>query len=190
MVAFRDLDDEYVGQRRRRVSPWNPGSGDGGLPTEPVKIPDNMEHGRREYPLLQFWTITAVYSVTLDASWSNTRAFVFDKNEVACGLMYIDSDFPTDSSDPSTMHKLLILSETTSEVMPADFIIPPYKPAGIHDGQHQQNSEISQKWDCYWIMLVVKDAVGIYERIGIGVIHQASFEMCWQGPQWEEIMLG
>jgi hypothetical protein len=52
------------------------------------------------------------------------------------------------------------------------------------------DSEILE-WNYFWVMLIVRDELGVTERRGLGKIILSSLDYCCEpGPLWKEIILG
>jgi hypothetical protein len=47
------------------------------------------------------------------------------------------------------------------------------------------------EWNYFWVMLIVRDELGVAERRGLGKIVLSSLNYCCEpGPVWNEIILG
>jgi hypothetical protein len=179
--ALRDEPSTILSYRRRNDPPFQILKSRTHLPTRP-KIQPAPEKTRK-YSLLQFWTVSASYSIR---TASPTTATIFDRLQRPCGYLHLDCEIP-----PSTTYsksEVLILSESQEY---ASFAIDNSLRKPLNTSTPIEEADgLQEKWDLYWVMLIVWDGQ-IAERKGIGQVYQCSLEFCLDpGAVWREIVLG
>jgi len=179
--AFRDEPSTVLGYRKRNAPPFQNDS-QLRLPTKPEKC---LSPGRsREYTLLQFWTITALYSLNFD---SPTTASILDRYHRPCGRLLLNHELP---STVDRTYEFLVLSESQSpSSIFEDHLKGRPKTSMQHSGDPATPAGL-EPWDFYWVVLVIWDGE-IAERRGIGQVYQSSLKSSLDpGPEWREIILG
>jgi hypothetical protein len=179
--ALHDEPSTILTYRRRNDPPFPIPKSRTHLPTRPkIQLPPEK---KRKYSLLQFWTVSALYSIR---TVSPTTASIFDRLQRRCGYLLLDCDISTSAT--YSKFEVLILSES-QECVPSAIesgLMEPLRtsaPTEDVDGRKEE-------WNFYWVMLIVCDGQ-IAERKGIGQVYQHSLEFCLDpGPMWREIVLG
>jgi hypothetical protein len=179
--ALHDEPSTILTYRRRNDPPFQIPKSGTHLPTRPkIHLPPEKN---RKYSLLQFWTVSASYSVRTAFP---TTASIFDRLQRRCGHLLLDCEISTSAT--YSKFEVLILSESQKCVPSAieNGLMEPLRtsaPMEEVDGRQE-------KWNFYWVMLIVWDGQ-IAERKGIGQVYQRSLEFCLDpGPMWREIVLG
>ena len=157
----------------------------------PFKLPNLVTHpttlpqgSMRPYPMLQFWTMTARY--TIIATDNQYRADLYSRDGELCGEVCLDDTLESDVSEPQ---EFLILSKATRA---RESKVPEAAKRFLGDSivKVNRNGEWAG-WDYFYVMLIKRDADGVAERRGIGRVSQLSLVSCYDpGPKWKEIILG
>ncbi|KAI0380851.1 heterokaryon incompatibility protein-domain-containing protein [Hypomontagnella monticulosa] len=132
----------------------------------------------RPYPMLQFWTIAAFYTISkseLDEGLEDSRYDVYDMCQQFCGFLLTDGarrDF-----ESGRVVELIMLSEEEE----------------VGDGMYASRfdrDEIKQNGGLYW-GLYIEWEDGVAERRGICQVYKTALERSVEpGPVWKEIILG
>ncbi|KAF4627452.1 hypothetical protein G7Y89_g10703 [Cudoniella acicularis] len=186
MKRFQSLSANYVGYRSRSLPPWARGRNQSseGFPTRPMRSIAMTKRISRDYPLLQFWTMTASFSLSSDGRC------ILDSTGRRCGTLLLDKPLSTLESDSGGVRRFLVMSESRH-----CRLRPDYEPASnsrLSSWQRdpQEISEVTP-WLFFFVMLVEADETGVDERRGIGQIYQRALDYCCApGMKWEEVILG
>jgi len=162
---FGDLS--YPGYRRRWPFRAPPGVNINSTRTYPTEDFDSEPMPKREYPLLQFWTVAACFRIQLEDEIRG-RARIMTAQGTPAGHVRLDGMEETSIFTTQDSFEFILLSR-------------------VMERHHQ---ELEESEDRYYVMLL--EWMGpVAERRGFGLLDMSATTACLPpGPQWKEIVLG
>ena len=162
-------DMSYPGYRKRRPFRGPPGVSINSTRTSPTQALDGDPIPKSEYPLLQFWTVSAHFRVQLEvASAASGKARIVTAQGTLAGHIWLDGMEETDMFSTQDTFEFILLSRT----MRRDTLDTQDPKAGY-----------------YVLLLEWKGRIA--ERRGLGLLDMSALANCLPpGPQWKEIILG
>jgi hypothetical protein len=192
--SFSQLAVDFLGYRSREAPPFYLAE-----PTTEYKTGPTTTFPQpvRQYPVLQFWTMAAWYNmiqaspqyIKLREATASWQFNLLDRSNQVCGRIILDEIPSIPYEGPQ---EFLILSESSKNT--SESYSHYRKRIDISWGCVKQrsftDSEILE-WNYFWVMLIVRDELGVAERRGLGKIVLSSLDYCCEaGPVWKEIILG
>jgi len=163
-------DMSYPGYRKRRPFRGPSGVSINSTRTSPTQELDGDPMPKTEYPLLQFWTVSAHFRVQLEVtSAAGGKARIVTAQGTLAGRILLDGIEETDMFSTQDTFEFILLSRT----MRRGSLDSPQDP----------------KFGYYVMLLEWKGR--ITERRGLGLLDISALANCLPpGPQWKEIILG
>ncbi|KAK1755499.1 heterokaryon incompatibility protein-domain-containing protein [Echria macrotheca] len=162
-------DMSFPGYRKRRPFRGPPGVSINSTRTSPTQELDGDSMPRTEYPLLQFWTVSARFRMQLEVASAGTgEARIMTTQGTLAGLILLDGMEETDMFSTQDSFEFILLSRTMGR--------SPWSTQEPEEG--------------YYVMLLEWKGP-VAERRGLGVLDISALANCLPpGPQWKEIILG